>query len=76
MRDAAVAVPQGRRRRGHGDHQDERRHGEDPPGLLQDDRGTTDNQRWHFWRLEGPGFVWNYRVLPHVHTYVNISSKT
>ena len=28
-----------------------------------------------FWRLEGPGFVWNYRVLPHVHTYVNISSK-
>jgi len=30
---------------------------------------------WEFWRLEGPGFVWNYRVLPHVHTYVNISSK-
>jgi hypothetical protein len=30
---------------------------------------------WHFWRLEGPGFVWNYRVLDHVHTYVNISSK-
>ncbi|HEX7901077.1 MAG TPA: DUF3500 domain-containing protein [Planctomycetota bacterium] len=30
---------------------------------------------WHFWRLEGPGFVWNYRVLPHVHTFVNISSK-
>jgi len=30
---------------------------------------------WHFWRLEGPGFVWNFRVLPHVHTYVNISSK-
>jgi hypothetical protein len=28
---------------------------------------------WHFWRLEGPGFVWNYRVLPHVHTYVNIA---
>jgi hypothetical protein len=32
-------------------------------------------QPWSFWRLEGPGFVWNYRVLPHVHTYVNISSK-
>ena len=32
-------------------------------------------QRWHFWRLEGPGFVWNYRVLPHVHTFVNISSR-
>jgi hypothetical protein len=30
---------------------------------------------WTFWRLEGPGFVWNYRVLPHVHTYVNITSK-
>ncbi len=29
---------------------------------------------YHFWRLEGPGFVWNYRVLPHVHTYVNIAS--
>lgn len=36
---------------------------------------TTDKQPWSFWRLEGPGFVWNYRVLPHVHTYVNISSK-
>jgi hypothetical protein len=36
------------------------------------DRRVRDNQRWHFWRLEGPGFVWNYRVLPHVHTYVNI----
>jgi hypothetical protein len=43
-------------------------------GFYQD-AGATDNQRWHFWRLEGPGFVWNYRVLPHVHTYVNISSK-
>jgi hypothetical protein len=32
-------------------------------------------EQWHFWRLEGPGFVWNYRVLPHVHTYVNISSR-
>jgi hypothetical protein len=36
---------------------------------------TTKEQPWSFWRLEGPGFVWNYRVLPHVHTYVNISSK-
>jgi len=32
-------------------------------------------QPWAFWRLEGPGFVWNYRVLPHVHTFVNISAK-
>jgi hypothetical protein len=37
------------------------------------DRNATDNNRWHFWRLEGPGFVWNYRVLPHVHTFVNIA---
>ncbi len=39
------------------------------------DRGADENARWHFWRIEGPGFVWNYRVLPHVHTYVNISSE-
>jgi len=30
------------------------------------------NDRWDYWRLEGPGFVWNYRVLPHVHCFVNI----
>ncbi|MFO0845557.1 MAG: DUF3500 domain-containing protein [Gemmataceae bacterium] len=36
---------------------------------------TDEKEPWHFWRLEGPWFVWNYRVLPHVHTYVNISSK-
>lgn len=39
------------------------------------DAKMNDQQPWHFWRLEGPGFVWNYRVLPHVHTFVNISSK-
>lgn len=38
------------------------------------ERPAQDNSHWHFWRLEGPGFVWNYRVLPHVHTYVNIAS--
>jgi len=37
---------------------------------------TSEKEPWSFWRLEGPGFVWNYRVLPHVHTYVNISNKT
>ena len=37
---------------------------------------TTDKQPWSFWRLEGPGIVWNFRVLPHVHTYVNISTKS
>jgi hypothetical protein len=39
------------------------------------DRGANANERWSFWRLEGPGFVWNYRVLPHVHTYVNIAAR-
>jgi len=38
------------------------------------DKDATDNERWHFWRLEGPRFVWNYRVLPHVHCYVNIAT--
>jgi hypothetical protein len=36
---------------------------------------TSEKQPWSFWRLEGPGFVWNFRVLPHVHVYVNIASK-
>jgi hypothetical protein len=40
------------------------------------DKQMNDNERWHFWRLEGPGFVWNFRVLPHVHTYVAVSTKT
>jgi hypothetical protein len=39
------------------------------------DAGDTSNEKWHFWRLEGPGFVWNYRVLPHVHTFVNIAAQ-
>jgi hypothetical protein len=38
------------------------------------DGNMNDSKRWHFWRLEGPGFVWNYRVLPHVHCFVNIQS--
>jgi hypothetical protein len=33
----------------------------------------TKAEPWHFWRLEGPGFVWNYRVIPHVHCFVNIA---
>jgi len=40
-------------------------------GFFRD--ANTAEGRWNFWRLEGPGFVWNYRVLPHVHTYVNIA---
>jgi len=35
----------------------------------------TKEGQWDFWRIEGPGFVWNFRVLPHVHCYVNISNK-
>jgi len=36
------------------------------------DEGENDKVRWHFWRLEGPGFVWNFRPLPHVHCFVNV----
>ena len=36
------------------------------------DEGESDKVRWHFWRLEGPGFVWNFRPLPHVHCFVNV----
>ena len=39
------------------------------------DPDSTPTRPWSFWRLEGPGFVWNFRILPHVHTFVNISSK-
>jgi hypothetical protein len=39
------------------------------------EKDAKPTQPWSFWRLEGPGFIWNFRVLPHVHTYVNISSK-
>jgi hypothetical protein len=30
------------------------------------------DDRWQYWTIEGPGFVWGYRVLPHVHCYVNV----
>ncbi len=36
------------------------------------DHRQKDDHEWAFWRIEGPGFVWNYRILPHVHCYVNI----
>jgi hypothetical protein len=39
------------------------------------DANATDQTRWSFWRIEGPGFVWNYRVMPHVHCYVNIAAR-
>jgi len=40
---------------------------------YRDDK-MNDRERWHFWRIEGPGFVWNYRVLPHVHCYVSVGT--
>jgi hypothetical protein len=43
---------------------------------FYEDAKADEKQPWHFWRLEGPGFVWNYRVLPHVHTFVHIAGKT
>ena len=43
--------------------------------FYKEDEEAKPKEPWHFWRLEGPGFVWNFRVLPHVHTFVNISSK-
>ena len=36
---------------------------------------TSKEEPWTYWRLEGPGFVWSFRALPHIHTFVNISSK-
>jgi Protein of unknown function (DUF3500) len=35
----------------------------------------NDKERWSYFRLEGPGFVWSYRALPHVHTFVNVTGK-
>jgi len=35
----------------------------------------TDKEPWTYWRLEGPGFVWSFRALPHIHTFVYINSK-
>ena len=40
--------------------------------FYQDDEMPDKKTRWSFWRLEGPGFVWNYRPLPHVHCFVNV----
>jgi hypothetical protein len=36
---------------------------------------TSAREPWTYWRLEGPGFVWSYRALPHIHTFVSVSSK-
>jgi hypothetical protein len=38
---------------------------------FHENRGS-DHERWQYWKIEGPGFTWGYRVLPHVHCYVNV----
>ena len=42
-----------------------------------DDAGKSndlgDDGIWDWWRLEGPAFVWNFRGIPHVHVWVNVS---
>lgn len=35
----------------------------------------NDKEPWTYWRLEGPGFVWSFRALPHIHTFVHVNSK-
>jgi hypothetical protein len=35
----------------------------------------TEKEPWTYWRLEGPGFVWSFRALPHIHTFVHVTSK-
>lgn len=39
------------------------------------ENGDIGNDRvWDIWRVEGPGFVWNFRGAPHVHAYINIGA--
>ena len=42
---------------------------------FYEEGAVSAKEPWSYWRLEGPGFVWSYRALPHIHTFVNISSK-
>jgi hypothetical protein len=44
-------------------------------GFFRDANSQFPAGQWNFWRLEGPGFVWNYRVLDHVHCFVNIARR-
>lgn len=36
---------------------------------------NSNTEPWSYWRLEGPGFVWSFRALPHIHTFVHVNSK-
>lgn len=39
------------------------------------DHDLGNDKVWDNWRLEGPSFVWNFRSVPHVHCWVNISDS-
>jgi hypothetical protein len=41
---------------------------------FYENRGA-DDERWQYWKIEGPGFAWGYRVLPHVHCYVHVAKQ-
>src|SRR5262245_60124608 len=43
--------------------------------FYKDAEAEKGKAAWSYWRLEGPGFVWSFRTLPHIHTFVAISSK-
>jgi hypothetical protein len=42
---------------------------------FYENRGS-DDERWQYWKIEGPGFMWGYRVLPHVHCYVHVAKDS
>jgi hypothetical protein len=43
--------------------------------FYEEDDKRTEKEPWTYWRLEGPGFVWSFRSLPHIHTFVHVNSK-
>jgi hypothetical protein len=43
--------------------------------FYEEKESIDKKEPWSYWRLEGPGFVWSFRALPHIHTFVSISSK-
>jgi hypothetical protein len=42
--------------------------------FYQDGKADAEHP-WTYWRLEGPGFVWSFRALEHIHTFVHVNSK-
>jgi hypothetical protein len=43
--------------------------------FYQEGKDNNAEHPWTYWRLEGPGFVWSFRALPHIHTFVHVNSK-